>query len=134
MPSLFIHDDAKADLKELFESNVDQEDAATITVILQEIGADTDLIDRLTQHGYGQKEESDFHVSKFLELWDKGLDIWRLKIWDVADFRILYGYYPIYEHYYVLAIVPREFKYDPDHPITKRAIAAFEQLKNDVYS
>lgn len=103
-----------------------------IMALLQELQADEDLLDRLTQHDYGHSGTADFHVSKWLEQWNKGKDLWRLKIWDLEDkglhYRIVYAFMPRKQHYHVLAIVPRDFNYDPDHPLSQRIFSAYDDL------
>lgn len=79
MIALFVHDDASADLEGLWES--DPRAAARIAVLLEELEGDLDLLDRLTQHDYGVHHSADFHVSKWFEHWNRGRDLWRLKVW-----------------------------------------------------
>lgn len=106
--------------------------AARITVLLEEVEGDQDLLDRLTQHGYGSDRTEDFHVSKWFEHWNKRKDIWRLKIWDLEDaglkYRIVYAYIPKIREYHILAIAPRAFNYEATHPLTQRLLKAYEDL------
>jgi len=128
--ALFVHDDASADLEALWES--EPKAAARITVLLEELAGNPDLLDRLTQHDYGARHSADFHVSKWLEHWNKGRDLWRLKVWDLEDqgllYRLIYAFIPGKQHYHILAIAPREFNYDTNHPISRRIQRAYEEL------
>lgn len=130
MIALFVHDDAVSDLEALWES--EPQAAARIAVLLEELEGDEDLLDRLTQHGYGDRGYDDFNVSKWFEHWNRGRDLWRLKIWDLEDkglkYRIIYAFIPRTQHYHVLAIAPREFNYDTSHPISQRILRAYEEL------
>lgn len=130
MDSLRIHDDAAADLELLWEEAPVA--AARIAVLLQELEGNQDLLDRLTQHDYGLHQSADIHISKWFEHWNKGRDIWRTKVWDLEDkglmYRIIYAFMPSTHEYHVLAIAPRDFNYETDHPITKRILAAYESL------
>ena len=130
MVALFIHDDATADLESLFDS--EPQAAGRIAVLLEELEGDSDLLDRLTQHDYGEYRTADFHVSKWFEHWNKGRDLWRLKLWDLEDvglqYRVIYAFVPGKLHYHVLAIVPREFNYEKSHPTTQRILRAYEAL------
>ena len=127
---LFVHDDADDDLEALW--GADEEAAARIVVLLEELEASQDLLDRLTQHDFGSYQTADFQVSKWVEQWKKGKDLWRLKVWDLEDrklrYRIVYAFLPNKSHYHVLGIVPRDFNYEADHPLTRRILAAYEDL------
>ena len=128
---LFVHNDAEDDLEALGESEPDA--AARILVLLEELEVNQDLLDRLTQHDFGKDRWGDeFHVSKWVEQWRKGNDIWRLKIWDLENkglqYRIIYAFIPHKRHYHVLAIAPRNFDYDPGHPLAQRIIDAYQEL------
>jgi len=128
--SIFVHDDAVGDLESLWKTQ--PEVAARITAVLEAIDGDQDLLDRLTQHGYGPRKYSDFHVSKWFEQWNKDRDLWRLKIWDLEGkglmYRIIYAFIPRTKNYHVLAIAPRNFNYDKNHPISRRIISSYEKL------
>lgn len=130
MFSLFLHDDAEDDLENLWDEA--PEAAARIAVLLEELEGNQDLLDRLTQHDFGSYHSADFHVSKWVEQWKKGKDIWRLKVWELEDkglqYRVVYAFVPVKSHYHVLGIVPRDFNYDADHQLTKRILAAYENL------
>jgi hypothetical protein len=128
--ALFVHDDAKADLLALRDS--EPQAAGRILALLEQLEGDADLLDHLTQHDYGAHHSADFHVSKWLEQWNRGRDLWRLKIWDLEDkglrYRIVYAFQPRKQHYHVLAIAPREFDYDTSHPISQRVLRAYQEL------
>lgn len=127
---LFVHVDAETDLEKLWA--VAPKAAARIGVLLEELKGNQDLLDRLTQHDFGDHRSADFHVSKWLDLWNKGKDLWRLKVWDLEDkglrYRVVYAYLPGKSQYHVLGIVSREFDYDPRHELSRRIIAAYENL------
>lgn len=130
MFSLFIHDDAEYDLEKLWEEAPVA--AARITVLLEELEGNQDLLDRLTQHDFGDYHTADFHVSKWIEQWKKGNDLWRLKVWSLEDrglqHRVVYAFVPQKSHYHIVGIVPRNFNYDTSHPLTKRILVAYENL------
>lgn len=130
MIALFVHQDAVADLEALWES--EPQAAARIAVLLEELEGNPDLLDRLSQQGYGTHHTADFSVSKWFEYWNQGKDLWRLKVWDLEDkglkYRIIYAFTPRKLHYHVLAIAPREFNYETNHPISQRLLRAYEDL------
>jgi mRNA-degrading endonuclease RelE of RelBE toxin-antitoxin system len=126
MYSILIHEDAENDLELLATS--DLKAAATIYSLLEELNGDQDLLDRLLQHGF-RNEEID--ISKFYALWKHG-SIWRLKVIELERlgirYRIIYAFVPRERRYYILAIAPRDFNYDPKHATTKRILQAYKEL------
>lgn len=130
MYSLFIHDDARADLEALWDS--DAVAAARITVLLQECEGNQDLLDRLSQQDYGSRRTASFHVAMWVAQQHQDRNLWRLKLWDLEGtglrYRIVYAFKAQRRQYHVLAIAPRGFNYDESHPITRRIIEAWEQL------
>lgn len=127
---LSVHDDAESDLEKLWDEA--PEAAARIGVLLQELEGNQDLLDRLTQHDFGNYRTAEFHVSKWLNQWNKGKDLWRLKVWDLEDkglqYRVVYAFLPSGSQYHVLGVVSRDFDYDPNHELSRRIIAAYENL------
>lgn len=132
MYKILLHDDAKADLLDIY--SVDVTAGARIAAVLQEIEGDQELLDSLTQHNYGRDHTALFNVSKWFELWKNQKDIWRIKIWDLEDkglrYRIIYAYIRGKREYRVLAITPRnEINYDDlKDPLSQRIQRAYEEL------
>lgn len=131
MIALFVHDDAKAVLLALRET--EPQAAGRILALLEQLEGDPGLLDRLTQHDYGAYGSAVFHVSKWQEQWRKGRDLWRLKVWDLEEnglrHRIVYAFVPSKQHYHVLAITPRrDFNYEERDPITQRILRAYQEL------
>lgn len=130
MFSLQVHDDAEADLEALFRRS--PRVASRILVLLEEVEADQDLLDRLTQQDFGQDRATEFQVSRWIRQWNKGKNLWRLKVWDLEDkgirYRVVYAFVPQRRQYHVLGIVPRSFNYEDDHPLTLRILAAYDAL------
>jgi len=126
---LFIHADAKKDLAEL--QLKDRRAAALIVAMLEEIEGDQRLLDALTVHDFGDDGNEKFHVSKWLEMWNKGLDLWRIRIWAldrIAPYRVVYAYERGKQRYHVLGVFHRDFNYDPADARVKRVKDAYEQL------
>ncbi|WP_027967296.1 hypothetical protein [Halomonas halocynthiae] len=132
MLQLFIHIDAQQDLEDLWEH--DEDAAAYIEAMLEEIKGDQRLLDDLLIHDLGKYKlpGQQYSVSKWLRLWNRGKDLWRLKAWELEDsgkkWRVVYAYIPSQAAHYVLAIAPREFNYDTDHPISQRILAAYDDI------
>lgn len=135
VPTLHLHRDAEADLEA-----IDQTDpfaAGFIVALLQELGSDPDLMDRLTQHRYDVQNSGDwaanFSVSRWIEQSDQGRNLWRLKSWELTSegchYRIVYAFDPTTFRHHVLGIFPRsEFDYESDNPRTERVLRAYAAI------
>lgn len=130
MPRLLIHTDAEQDLDDL--AKLQPKLAGRLVVLLAEIAADTGLMDMLTVHGFGSDEREPFDVSRWQAHWRVGKDLWRLKFWELEHqglpYRVIYALKRGTGDHYVLAIVSRDFNYDPNHPTTRRILQAYEDL------
>ena len=106
--------------------------AADITVLFEQMKADPKLIDKLTTRGRNQFGQTDLDVKPWLRLWNRGVDLWRLRIYDepFANYRIVYGYAVRSYQIVILAVVRREdFDYDaPDHAIAQRILEDWRNL------
>lgn len=127
---LHIHEDAEGDLEALYEADPDA--AAEIVTMLEEIEGDQKLLSSLLDHGFNHATEPLFNVTKFVECWRKGEDIWRIRSMDfrtaAPKYRVLYAYLPTSRAFHVLGVVPRSFNYDAADPFTKRIRAAYADL------
>ncbi len=128
MALLIVHNDAKQDLLVMARNGL-KADAVRVAMLLEQLANDEDLLDRLTQHGFGRRGIDTFNISKWLDQWRKGNDLWRLKIWEVMDYRVIYAFIPQQHEYHVLGVVHREFNYEPDHIATQRIKRAYEDLR-----
>lgn len=127
---LSLHPDAANDLRALMVS--DQAQAGKIAAFLQQAKNDPKIIATLLDHDFGETRREPYHVSKWLEFWKTGFNLWRLKLWAFPrgslSYRIVYAYQPSTQHYHVLAIVHRDFDYQTDHAITQRILLAYRSL------
>lgn len=125
-----MHPDAANDLRQLMVT--DKFAAAKVAALLQQAKHDPKIIDSLLDHNFGADQAQPYHVSKWLNFWNTGYNIWRLKIWLIPKgslrYRIVYAYQPSTLQYHVLAIVHRDFDYQTDHEITQRILAAYRSL------
>lgn len=125
-----MHPDAANDLRQLMVT--DKFAAAKVAALLQQAKHDPKIIDSLLDHNFGADQAQPYHVSKWLNFWNTGYNIWRLKIWLIPRgslrYRIVYAYQPSTLQYHVLAIVHRDFDYQTDHEITQRILAAYRSL------
>ena len=127
---LSLRPDAAADLRGLMVS--DQAEAGKIAAFLQQAKNDPKIIATLLDHDFGETRRKPYHVSKWLEFWNTGFNLWRVKLWSFPkgslSYRIVYAYQPSTQHYHVLAIVHRDFDYQTDHTITQRILLAYRSL------
>lgn len=111
--------------------------AGKVVALLQQAKYDLKIIDSLLDHDFGADYSATYHVSKWYEFWNAGLNIWRLKIWTEPKgslrYRIIYAYAPKSHQYYVLAVVNRNFNYKKDHEITSRIRKAYKDLSITTY-
>jgi len=132
VPELFIHTDAENDLNEIWEEHPDK--AAIVIALIEQLQCDEDLLERLTERGYGAYESEAFHVDGWFDQWRQERNLWRLSVVELNDLdrqnqlRIIYAFIPAKQRYYILAIAPRSFNYDREHSITKRIIRAYDDL------
>lgn len=128
--SIAIHDDAQADLEEIWNSDADA--AADIETFLEEAKLNQATLSNLTQNGYIQYGEWPYDVKEWGEAKRQRYNLWRVRLlWlegKASKFRIVYAFHPTEFRYYVLGVVDREFNYAIKHPISKRITAAYDAL------
>jgi|SRR5450631_2097723 len=129
MDVLALHPDAVADLAQMIPS-----DRELVAVCLDEIESDPKLASNLLEHGFGADSTGPYGVKKWSRLWNRGLDIWRMRLWAAEksglNYRIFYAYLVTQQRYYVLAIVPRDqVEYDnANSQLAIRIRTAFDNL------
>lgn len=127
---LYIHRDAASDLESV--RSADAVAAARIVALLQQLKADPDLLDRLTQDGFDSRYQHGFQVGSFQSQQRQKQNLWRLKVWDLCDrlipYRVVYAFDQKGYRHIVLGIVHRNFGYDAADPRTRRIVAAYERL------
>ncbi|MBP8218122.1 MAG: hypothetical protein KAX48_00680 [Aeromonas sp.] len=145
MYELIIHDDATADLRSMMERN--RSAAIKLARFLQELRGDQDLLDRLTQNGFGGRpnapspKQARFNTGIWVAAQDQGMNLWRMRHFEVLDYRVIYAFFAP-ETYTVLGIVEKaehgnpddeRFDYELDHPITKRIKKAYQALEDELW-
>lgn len=140
MYKLTIEADAKKDLHRMIaEGGEAKAFAARIVTLLQEIGGSQVLLGELLTRKFANDQ---FNVDKFVELYDAGLNLWRIALYrlDVGvkhkaqiPYRVLYGYDQPCFTFRVLGILPRDFNYDPNHELCKRIVNSYHDLGLPTY-
>jgi hypothetical protein len=128
---LCISETASADLEALWEQ--DPAAGALIEAIFDELEVDQTLLDALTAHGFVNRDDPQFDVQKWVAMWRRGINLWRLKPFDIdgrsVPYRVIYAYVPAKRRYVVLGIVPREFDtYEPQNERAQRILAEYSEL------
>jgi mRNA-degrading endonuclease RelE of RelBE toxin-antitoxin system len=124
-----IHRDAKKDLDDLFEKH--KAIAAEILVFFEGLQNEQRSLDRLTSRGYCQYEPLAFDVDEWQETRRKKYNLWRIKPhWSASasSYRIIYAFDPKQYHYYVLAIVHRDFNYETKNPRVEQILRIYDSL------
>lgn len=135
MYKLTIEKDAQDDLRRMIsEGGAARTAAARIGTFLQELKACQPDLARLLDRGY---KNDTFNVDKFVALYDAGLNLWRVSLYEFdfaankkwqMPYRILYGYdQPCYT-FRVLGILPRNFNYEINHELTNRLCRTYDFL------
>lgn len=119
-----IHESAERDLEELYEKDPDA--AAEIEVLLEILQENEVLASHLGEY-YRNYIHPDFDVGAYVELFQKGIPIYRLKYFDakgeLLPYRIIHVCSFRNDVAYIMAIVHRSFNYDIKHPIVKRILS-----------
>ena len=130
MAALIINPDAEDDLERLWR--LDRWSATRIIALLEEIEGNDDLLDRLSQDYFHRDAPRQFDVRRWVEAWNSGSNLFRLKVWDPNDdllpYRVIYAFLPNQSEYHVLAVVHREWNYDPEHKLSHRIFQAYDEL------
>ncbi|MFM2465127.1 hypothetical protein P0D87_15905 [Paraburkholderia sp. RL17-368-BIF-A] len=130
MSQLIVEPNAESDLDELFETDPDA--AAIIDVLLDEIYGDEELIQLLCANRTARLEDPAFNNERFIELWDAGYTIYRLKIWDMdgglLDQRVLHAYDGRSACTHILGILHRDYAYDTAHEKVRRCVEDYDAI------
>jgi hypothetical protein len=135
MYKLTIHIDAKNDLLEMSRLNAKERTyAARIATLLQEVKDTPELLRELATHDFST---DDIEVGKYLQFWNNGVDLWKIKMfdfdslhnkWNSIPYRVLYAYDMECHTFRVLGVVHRSFNYDANHELTKRILSTYDSL------
>lgn len=137
MYELIVGDDAATDIEALLDTAPAV--ALRIVALLEDLADDQDLLDRLSQDGYGGSPKKPIrgaviNIGKWISAQQKGLNLWRMRDFELSkqghEYRVIYAFNPTKNQYFVLAVVEREFNYDEQHPVTKRVYAAYKALED----
>jgi hypothetical protein len=127
--SLVLHADAELDLDKIYK--IDENAAAEIEAILQEIGANQEMLETLTIRNFVRHGNISYDVKEWEAVKRSAYNLWRLRLLYVrgaSQYRIVYAFHTVEFRYYVLAVLDRNFNYSPTHERTKRILSLYESL------
>ena len=128
MPALEYSQDALDELNNLYDE--DEESAALIDVLLEELESQPKLLDELCRPGNRYQNDPPFEVKRFQEMWRNRYTIYILKIrcnnGSIIQHRVIYAHHPQRDCYYVLALMKREIDYEADATFIDRICRLYE--------
>ena len=132
MPHLVFAAEVQEDLESLAKVSVALR--KRIGALLIELKGDEDLLDRLTQHGYGADKGANFDIGKWVTEHIEGRNLWRLKFWELENkglkYRVVYSFEPQLKRLAVLGVVNRDlFDYDDEsNELANRIRNAYDRI------
>jgi hypothetical protein len=108
--------------------------AIKLVAFFEQLNNNQEFLGHLLEHNHGEPDKDSFNVSKWQAYWNQGYNLWRLKLFDLENvglrYRVIYAYAleKRIPTFYILAIVNRDFDYDPANEITKRLIQTYIKL------
>ena len=123
-----VHLHAKEDLERLWLNS--RGAAAKVVAVLQEMQADLDLVDKLTQHGDNLVGAALLNVKRWQKAKPVG-SLWRFRILNspATSHRVVYGYHYQTRQLCVLAVVHKdEFDYELNSDLSRRILADWSAL------
>ncbi len=124
-----IHQHARQDLNKLWRDN--PKAAASVEVVLEQLAADPEAIDKLTTHGDNTAGKNLINVKSWQSV--RGMaDLWRFRILETpaTTCRIIYGYHWHTRQLCIFAVVEKR-TYDYDNlksNINQRILADWRDL------
>lgn len=143
MYEFIVHDDAAADLEEIIQQ--DEVAGLQLLQLIEQLDADQDLLDRLSQRDYGGTptrpvpRTAFFNTGMWVAQQAVGLNLWRMRFFgrDVNGYRLVYAFFPA-DRYILLGIAEKKpidatddderFDYELSHPISRRISNAYWRL------
>jgi hypothetical protein len=136
---LIPHEDIEQDFERL--DLIDPAIGDQAGALIQQLIDDPELVDDLLRDGYGGTPRKPapraiFNVRTWGNAQRAGMNLWALRDFELSmkgfEYRIVYAVFPRCEQIYILAIVERAWDYDLSHPISRRIVATYERLEQDL--
>lgn len=139
MFELIPHDDIDQDLERL--DAINSEIVDQVATLIQQLMDDPQLVDDLLRNGYGGEpwkptRGAVFNVRTWGDAQKAGFNLWAIRDFELwrkgFEFRIVYAVFPRCEKIYILAIIERAWDYDLSHPTSRRIIATYQALDDEL--
>ncbi|EKT4497411.1 hypothetical protein QEM27_005236 [Pseudomonas putida] len=136
---LIPHEDIEQDFERL--DLIDPAIGDQAGALIQQLLDDPELVDDLLRDGYGGTPRNPapsaiFNVRTWGDAQRVGMNLWALRDFELSlagfEYRIVYAVFPRCEQIYILAIVERAWNYDLSHPISRRIVATYRSLEEDL--
>ncbi len=128
MPALEYSQDAQEKLDDLYDE--DEDSAALIDVLFEELEQQPMLLNELCHPGNQYRNDPPFEIKRFQELWRNRYTIYILKIkrhdGTTIEHRVIYAHHPQRDCYYILDLMKREIDYEADAEFIKRICQLYE--------
>lgn len=135
MAGLFVCPEAEEELDALYA--VDEDTAALIDVLLDELINDQATLEWLFRPQNHFQYKPPFEVKKFSEAYNAGRNILILKVHSnegqLLSYRVLVGFHAQKDHYHVLTVANREISYDTKDPLFAAVLDRYERCGIPVY-
>ncbi|WP_342658844.1 hypothetical protein NPJ82_07270 [Sphingomonas sp. NY01] len=119
---LLVHADVDRDIEDLEDHDPDQ--AAAVIQLIEELEEDRQLCEKLVDVSY-----DDHQIQSVTEFWavqNKGYNVYRVRLWEVDDWRVLTAVDHRQNLIGILYIMKRDENYDAT--VQDRVIKAYEDL------
>lgn len=137
MCSIEIEQCVVEELDALWEKD---EDAVTlIEFILSELASDRNFLARMHNRRVRRMSTPDCEVDRLVELWAEGLNISRIKIWDIdgqlLPYRVICALDAAADCYHAIAVVYKKdgYNYERNSEVTRRFVARYHDLGLPTY-
>ena len=123
-----IHHHVIEDLAELRKTHRDE--ALEIIEVLSLLQSNPDIAECLYRE-HQRYDPPSFETKRYLDLYKKGYNAYRIKTLERSrnpSHRVLYVCDMRIDTAYILAVVPRSFNYDPQHPTVRRFLQDCEDI------
>lgn len=140
MYELIPHDDVQQDLERLM--GINPQIVYQVSSIIEQLMSDPELLDDLLRDGYGGSPwhpapGAIFNVRAWGAAQRINLNLWAIRDFELSrkgfEFRVVYAVFPKNELIYILAVIERAWNYDLASPISRRVVAAYQAIEEDLW-
>lgn len=135
MAELIVLEEVYTEIEAL--ANVDEDAAATILLLFEELANDEDMLEKLYRPHNHFRYSPPFEFKRFEEMQKRGKNVFSVKArgadGDLLPCRALLGYHAQIPCHYVLTVQLREIAYDPASPVFCEVLRRYENAGIPTY-